>query len=570
MATLVDAYFANDLRVAVRECNCRGLTKGAQWASELLITIPERKRTQRVPDMTVEKMYPDAGYLPGVAPSAPIVQSKHWKRDLDLAAQAAAELIDQDRIALGRAALNRKDYGQTFGILHDAKSLKAQFMVGYALYLSGMGALERKHRIAKFDMIRFTLVERLGDAAYTDPFLMYLYGLVHAALDLRAEAIEFAIKSIVGFPYNWCAWELLADCIRDVEELYSISYLLPLSRDHVLRELFHIKKVTELQAGGERELSMTMKLLGPGFFPNNPWLYSLRGSILYYMHDLPASQIEFEHMLNRDPWRVDSIDIYSFALHVTQSDRKLSRLSREYLLLAKDRPEVCCLVANFFSLQGRSDLATIYFKRAADLEPKYISAWTLMGHELIEQKNSHAAIHTYRRAIEIQRDDFRAWYGLGQAYELLNMHQLALYYYERAVSLSAYDLRMWLALGSCYEELGRFREALDCYRRALIPANPHDDFVLLKIAKVHAELGEDGDAAAYHRRVVEISQANGREVPAYAKSAIEVANYQMVTPNGDKELAKELLTAVSSSNAEDVEVATNLLKKLQLTAGSAS
>lgn len=85
--------------------------------------------------MTVEQMYPGAGYLPGVAPSAPMVQSKHWKREVDLPEQAAAELADQDRIALGRTALNRKDYGQTFGILHDAKSLKAQFMVGYALYL---------------------------------------------------------------------------------------------------------------------------------------------------------------------------------------------------------------------------------------------------------------------------------------------------------------------------------------------------------------------------------------------------------------------------------------------------
>ena len=87
---------------------------------------------------------------------------------------------------------------------------------------------------------------------------------------------------------------------------------------------------------------------------------------------------------------------------------------------------------------------------------------------------------------------------------------------------------MWLAQGQCYEELGRcvllcqvsltqihytmsrYREALECYRRALIPANPHDDFVLLRLAKVHAELGEEAEAVAYHRRVVEMNQANGK------------------------------------------------------------
>ncbi len=84
---------------------------------------------------------------------------------------------------------------------------------------------------------------------------------------------------------------------------------------------------------------------------------------------------------------------------------------------------------------------------------------------------------------------------------------------------------MWQAEAQCYEELGRlviqyyhctgsekrtrFREALECYRRALIPSNPHETNVHLKLAKVHAELGEDEEAIAYHRRVVEISQANG-------------------------------------------------------------
>ena len=49
----------------------------------------------------------------------------------------------------------------------------------------------------------------------------------------------------------------------------------------------------------------------------------------------------------------------------------------------------------------------------------------------------------------------------------------------------------------------------------------------------------------------------------YAKSAIEVADYQMRVANGDLELAKELLIIVAASNSEDVEQATTMLKKLQ-------
>ncbi len=54
---------------------------------------------------------------------------------------------------------------------------------------------------------------------------------------------------------------------------------------------------------------------------------------------------------------------------------------------------------NFFSLQAKHEQAIQYFNRAAQLDPTYISAWTLMGHEQIEEKNSHAAIEMYRRAI---------------------------------------------------------------------------------------------------------------------------------------------------------------------------
>jgi anaphase-promoting complex subunit 8 len=55
----------------------------------------------------------------------------------------------------------------------------------------------------------------------------------------------------------------------------------------------------------------------------------------------------------------------------------------------------------------------IYFQRAIKLDKKYLSAWTLMGHEYLELKNTNAAIESYRTAVDIDNTDFRAWYGLG-------------------------------------------------------------------------------------------------------------------------------------------------------------
>ena len=36
--------------------------------------------------------------------------------------------------------------------------------------------------------------------------------------------------------------------------------------------------------------------------------------------------------------------------------------------------------------------AVMYFRRALKLDPSYLSAWTLMGHEYVEMKNTPAAI----------------------------------------------------------------------------------------------------------------------------------------------------------------------------------
>ena len=110
------------------------------------------------------------------------------------------------------------------------------------------------------------------------------------------------------------------------------------------------------------------------------------------------------------------------------------------------------LLGNHYSLRSEHEKAVKYFRRATQLDRTYLSAWTLMGHEYVEMKNSHAAIEAYRRAVgmwkswiflrrswptslDVNRKDYRAWYGLGQAYELLSMHHYALHYYQRATAL---------------------------------------------------------------------------------------------------------------------------------------
>lgn len=57
------------------------------------------------------------------------------------------------------------------------------------------------------------------------------------------------------------------------------------------------------------------------------------------------------------------------------------------------------ILANYYSIRQEHQKAILYFQRALRLNPHFLSAWTLMGHEFLELKNINAAIHCYRSAI---------------------------------------------------------------------------------------------------------------------------------------------------------------------------
>lgn len=182
----------------------------------------------------------------------------------------------------------------------------------------------------------------------------------------------------------------------------------------------------------------------------------------------------------------------------------------------KFRPETCCVVGNYYSLKSEHEKAVMYFRRALTLDRNFLSAWTLMGHEYIEMKNTHTAIESYRRAVDVNRKDYRAWYGLGQAYEVLDMSFYALFYYQRAAALQPYDSKMWSAVGSCYAKMGRIEQSIQALKRALVAGSylaeagagaggsPTggtrkilDTETLYQIATLYERLQDEEEAAAY-------------------------------------------------------------------------
>lgn len=186
-----------------------------------------------------------------------------------------------------------------------------------------------------------------------------------------------------------------------------------------------------------------------------------------------ASEL-FSELLISQPHRLDGLDHYSNILYVMNARPQLAFVAQLATATDKFRPETCCVVGNYYSLKSEHEKAVMYFRRALTLDRSFLSAWTLMGHEYIEMKNTHAAIESYRRAVDVNRKDYRAWYGLGQAYEVLDMAFYALFYYQRAAALRPYDPKMWQAVGSCYAKMGRPEQSIRALKRALVAGSYYD------------------------------------------------------------------------------------------------
>jgi len=339
-----------------------------------------------------------------------------------------------------------------------------------------------------------------------DAFLLYLYGVV--VRDLRRQgggalavpigsfdgsaavggsasassvpsAFSLLFTSCVIYPLNWSCWLELAEiCLVDKVTLpfdeVSLVSLLGYSSgegraktytgndpitlivaEHLTssnREMFKCMGLCFLahlyleQQVGDCALSILQHKLLP-MFPNSQIVQSQIALSYYTMRDYNMAQQCFESSRDRDPYRMDHIDTYSNILYVKECRSELSYLAHSVTKVNKFCPQTCCVVGNYYSLKGHHEQAIVYFRRALKVNMNYLSAWTLMGHEFVELKNTSAAVYCYRRSIDISENDYRAWYGLGQTYEMLHLYQYAYYYFKKAALLRPKDGRMWCAIG---------------------------------------------------------------------------------------------------------------------------
>ncbi|KAJ9670993.1 hypothetical protein PVL29_027126 [Vitis rotundifolia] len=517
----------NELRTAIRQLSDRCLYSAAKWAAEQLVGIeqdpakftPSHTRFQ-LGSSSIRRRFRTTEIASTPTAGVSSVSTPVLEED---------EAIDGDFYLLAKSYFDCREYRRAAHVLRDQTGKKAVFLRCYALYLAGEKRkeeemIELEGPLGKSDAVNHELVclERelstLRKNGTVDPFGLYLYGLVLNKKGSENLARTVLVESVNSYPWNWNAWTELQSLCTTIDILNSLNL-----NYHWMKDFFLANAYQELRMHNE-SLGKYEYLQGTFSFSN--YIQAQIAKAQYSLREFEQVEVIFEELLRNDPYRIEDMDMYSNVLYAKECFSTLSHLAHRVFLTDKYRPESCCIIGNYYSLKGQHEKSVVYFRRALKLNKNYLSAWTLMGHEYVEMKNTPAAVDAYRRAVDINPCDYRAWYGLGQAYEMMGMPYYALHYFRKSVFLQPNDSRLWIAMAQCYEtdQLQMLEDAIKCYKRAA-NCNDTEAIALHQLAKLSKELKRSEEAAFYYKKDLERMEAEDREGPNLVEALLFLATY---------------------------------------------
>ncbi|PVV00370.1 hypothetical protein BB560_005256 [Smittium megazygosporum] len=325
-------------------------------------------------------------------------------------------------------------------------------------------------------------------------------GLIYNKLGNKSKALKLFIKSVNVYQYNWTAWLMIEGCIGSEE---NPVYIYEYTKNSIAKTAFMAHLSLQFQSvfnglDSGNEFSENLYHLKT-FFSDSPFVMGLETLYYYNIREFEKAENLLESIYRINPYNFSFVDTHSNILYVRGDDEKLSQLAKRCSEHNKNRPETCCVIGNYYSMQSEHEKSVLYFERALKLNPEYYTVWTLLGHEYINMKNTSRAINAYRRAVSLNQRDYKAWYGLGLTYELLKLPEYSKYYFHKALTIRPDDHRILIALANSYESTNQIQEAIECYKVILFES-PEEKFnSLQKLALLYDQNGQKSHASQYHK-----------------------------------------------------------------------
>lgn len=288
------------------------------------------------------------------------------------------------------------------------------------------------------------------------------------------------------------------------------------------------------------------------------WVLAMVGRAHYERLEYASAERAFRAARALEPYRLGDMEVYSTLLWHLQQNVQLSYLAQELMNINPRSPQAWIAVGNLFSLQKERSQALTCFRRAAEMDPTCAYAYTLSGHESIDE-DLDKAIGFFQTALRADPRHYNAWYGLGTCYLRMSKIRLAEYHYRKAVEIHPNNAVLLGCVGMAVERRGDKVAAHSLFDQAVRVA-PDNALVRYRRAKIlismkrYAEALEDllqlRDSSPEESNVVfqiaKVYRLTGDEV----KSAHWLAIARDTSPKSVNKL-KKLIDTVKDEEGRD-------------------
>ena len=200
--------------------------------------------------------------------------------------------------------------------------------------------------------------------------------------------------------------------------------------------------------------------------------------------------------------------------------------------------------------QGRRDEGFEHVRRALELAPSYVDAWSNLGNLHKETGRTDAAEAAYQKALALDEGHFEAWNNLGIVLRATGRAAEAVAALRRAVECSPGSAKAYFNLANALRDCGDARGSIDAYRNACL-FDPAHAQAHRRLGQMLYAIGAHVDAAEVFRGWLEADPDNpvashmlaactGEAVPDRASDAYVSATFDAFASSFDEVLLHRL------------------------------
>lgn len=212
----------------------------------------------------------------------------------------------------------------------------------------------------------------------------------------------------------------------------------------------------------------------PPHHHNSSWVQSMIALAHHEQRDYEAAVNIFREIHEREPHRLQYMEIYSTDLWHLQKDVVLSALAQDLMAQDKNSPITWCVAGNCFSAHKEHETAIKFFFRAIQVDEDFPYSYTLLGHELVMTEELEKALSMYRYAILRDPRHYNAWFGIGTIFSKQERYELAELHYRKALAINPRNSVIMVHIGATQFFLRKMDLALRTLNAAIAldPKNP--------------------------------------------------------------------------------------------------